>query len=595
MGFYRWLADLSTSILFIVGYITYYNQIWHTAMSHTGVSPTKRRQRLSFLMLFIALVLQFALWVDPNNYRIYENIQLFVLVFPLLDDHVTRSAYLLRCGALLTFWVFNHLGSSLAPLLVGVAVAVLTMAIIYRWQTICHYNLAANSATVLVISTAYWITSIRTLTLTTLGLVATFMLINLFNYFYWLSLYHQDRQHDRLEQRANFDALTNAKTYALFRRDIQHYIGQAHQNQMPLTLAMLDIDHFKTINDRYGHLAGNTILTAVLARLKQSLRAHPNVTYQVYRTGGEEFNLIFPNQTPDVILPILKDCWQSIRRTPFTVGDDDIAVTLSAGLTGFKRLTDTVDTLYKRVDDNLYQSKHRGRDTITQDGHTLWQSDRPMTNFLWALVAQPIVDLDHQVSLGTEVSTQHFNNAAKRWQLLPQSILSSHVFMSFLMTSLRHTNTDQVVVYMPTSRFIDPAITAETVQVITDHAWITEVVVLFRLDPTHLTEIQQAIPRYHQAHLKLTILVDDATAALTDLPPFLSKVDGITYRLCHDEHGAAKASQQALLALKQLADRHHVYLTLKNMQTTKDLALAQSIDVHIGQGTFFTHRLLPEL
>lgn len=109
MGFFRWLADLSTSILFIVGYITYYNQIWHTAMNHTGVSPTKRRQRLSFLMLFIAIVLQFALWVDPSNYRIYENIQLFVLVFPLLDDHVTRSGYLFRCGALLAFWVFNHL------------------------------------------------------------------------------------------------------------------------------------------------------------------------------------------------------------------------------------------------------------------------------------------------------------------------------------------------------------------------------------------------------------------------------------------------------------------------------------------------------
>lgn len=79
MEFYRWLADLSTSVLFIVGYITYYNQIWHTAMNRETVSLIKRRQRLTFLMLFIALVLQFALWVDPNNYRIYENIQLFVL------------------------------------------------------------------------------------------------------------------------------------------------------------------------------------------------------------------------------------------------------------------------------------------------------------------------------------------------------------------------------------------------------------------------------------------------------------------------------------------------------------------------------------
>ena len=595
MEFYRWLADLSTSVLFIVGYITYYNQIWHTAMNRETVSLIKRRQRLTFLMLFIALVLQFALWVDPNNYRIYENIQLFVLVFPLLDDHVTRAGYFIRCLFLLTFWLVNHLGSPLMPLLLGVGVALIMMAVIYRWQPICHYNVAANSASALVISNAYWITSIRTLTVTTLGLVATFMLINLFNYFYWRSLYQQDRAHDQLEQRANFDALTNAKTYALFRRDIQHYISQAQQNQTPLTLAMLDIDHFKTINDRYGHLAGNTILTAVLARLNQSLTTHPNITYQVYRTGGEEFNLIFPGQTPDTILPILKDCWQTIRRTPFTVDQDKIAVTLSAGLTGFKRLTDTADTLYKRVDDNLYQSKHRGRDTITQDGHTLWQSDRPITNFLWALVAQPIVDLDHQTNIGTEVSTQHFNNQAKRWQLLPQSILSSQVFMSFLLTSLRHTNTDQVVIYMPTSRFIDPAITAEIDRSVTKNDWIKEVVVLFRLDKAHLNEIQQAIPRYHRAHLKLTILVDDAATALDDLPPFLAAVDGITYRLCHDDHGIAKTSQQALLALKQLADQHHVHLTLKNMQTTKDLALAQSIDIHIGQGTFFTHRLLPEL
>lgn len=595
MEFYRWLADLSTSVLFIVGYITYYNQIWHTAMNRETVSLIKRRQRLTFLMLFIALVLQFALWVDPNNYRIYENIQLFVLVFPLLDDHVTRAGYFIRCLFLLVFWVVNHLGSPLTPLLLGVGVALIMMVVIYRWQPICHYNVAANSAAALVISNAYWITSIRTLTVTTLGLVATFMLINLFNYFYWRSLYQQDRAHDQLEQRANFDALTNAKTYALFRRDIQHYISQAQQNQTPLTLAMLDIDHFKTINDRYGHLAGNTILTAVLARLNQSLTTHPNITYQVYRTGGEEFNLIFPGQTPDTILPILKDCWQAIRRTPFTVDQDHIAVTLSAGLTGFKRLTDTADTLYKRVDDNLYQSKHRGRDTITQDGHTLWQSDRPITNFLWALVAQPIVDLDHQTNIGTEVSTQHFNNQAKRWQLLPQSILSSQVFMSFLLTSLHHTNTDQVVIYMPTSRFIDPAITAEIGRSVTDNDWIKEVVVLFRLDRAHLNEIQQAIPRYHQAHLKLTILVDDAVTALDDLPPFLAAVDGITYRLCHNDHGTAKISQQALLALKQLADQHHVHLTLKNMQTTKDLALAQSIDIHIGQGTFFTHRLLPEL
>jgi diguanylate cyclase len=124
-----------------------------------------------------------------------------------------------------------------------------------------------------------------------------------------------------------------------------------------LAIALLDIDHFKQLNDRYGHAAGDRVLQQVAAHLENELRVRG--TDLVWRHGGEEFGVAFVGAGREAVLKKLG----GRVNVPVEVNGENIIVTLSGGVAEFRPGEDINETL-ERADQALYKAKRAGRDRI---------------------------------------------------------------------------------------------------------------------------------------------------------------------------------------------------------------------------------------
>ena len=165
-----------------------------------------------------------------------------------------------------------------------------------------------------------------------------------------------------LEGKLRLLATTDALTGLLNRRSFMERLGQevarAQRHGQTPTLLMLDIDHFKKINDNYGHPAGDAVLVHLGQLLKASLR---NVDL-IGRLGGEEFGLVLVDTNAEMAMPVIERLLEHMRQTTVTLADaTNIKFTASVGSTEIL-WGDTVDTAIQRADEALYSAKHGGRD-----------------------------------------------------------------------------------------------------------------------------------------------------------------------------------------------------------------------------------------
>lgn len=176
-----------------------------------------------------------------------------------------------------------------------------------------------------------------------------------------LALENVDRQAE-LEERARFDSLTNVFNHGYFLEVLKNQAEESLSSNRPLSLIMLDVDYFKTYNDNYGHLAGDTILTL----LCKTIRDHIKSADAVGRWGGEEFTISLPNTSATHAKIVAKRIGKSMRELTITDRDGEIipAPTVSQGIAFFPEETDNIFTLIDLADQRLYAAKNRGRDQI---------------------------------------------------------------------------------------------------------------------------------------------------------------------------------------------------------------------------------------
>lgn len=160
-------------------------------------------------------------------------------------------------------------------------------------------------------------------------------------------------------QRAMTDVLTQLPNREAWqeRLDIEYQRWRRYQN--PLTLAVLDIDFFKRVNDSYGHKAGDRVLQLVAKALRDRLRQ----TDFIARFGGEEFVLLFPETSTDAARDVLDGLRGHIKTLPFHFRGEPVSVAFSAGVAGFES-GDETDEVFDRADRSLYQAKEAGRDQV---------------------------------------------------------------------------------------------------------------------------------------------------------------------------------------------------------------------------------------
>lgn len=155
---------------------------------------------------------------------------------------------------------------------------------------------------------------------------------------------------------ARTDALTTLANRRAFDDEMRSQLLQFEQHSVPAAVLMLDIDHFKKLNDAHGHLVGDDILVAVSKSIQQHIRSEDFAA----RYGGEEFAVIFPRTTAEQALPIAERVRDSIAGAVSQITDQPIRVTVSGGLAQLMP-NDTLKSWLNRADQALYFSKNSGR------------------------------------------------------------------------------------------------------------------------------------------------------------------------------------------------------------------------------------------
>ena len=140
-------------------------------------------------------------------------------------------------------------------------------------------------------------------------------------------------------------------------------MAMASSAQSPLTVAVIDLDHFKSINDRCGHAAGDKVLKQFALVCREAIRDSDIFG----RWGGEEFLLVMPGATLDVALIALERLRAQALRIELPATGAGLRVGLSAGLASFEANVNTLDELIARADAALYRAKHEGRDLVRLD------------------------------------------------------------------------------------------------------------------------------------------------------------------------------------------------------------------------------------
>lgn len=172
-------------------------------------------------------------------------------------------------------------------------------------------------------------------------------------------LLSHDRLIDRLEKLADIDELTGVLRRRTFLSRAAAEMQGARREGSPLALVLLDIDHFKSVNDTYGHAAGDTVLEQFARTLALGIRA----TDLVGRVGGEEFAILCRNTTLAQAAALMERLRQSVAEQPTLIDGRDIFSTFSAGVAAM-RPEDTLANLMARADAVQYAAKAAGRDRI---------------------------------------------------------------------------------------------------------------------------------------------------------------------------------------------------------------------------------------
>jgi diguanylate cyclase (GGDEF)-like protein len=166
-------------------------------------------------------------------------------------------------------------------------------------------------------------------------------------------LTHQSR---RLESLIYGDELTGIFNRRFLLTQLGALVSGARRHERPLSVVMLDIDHFKSVNDEHGHAAGDAVLSAVAGVMRDRLRAED----WVGRLGGEEFLALLPDDDAAGAATVAETLRAAIERLVVPYEDLDMRVTASVGWATLEP-GEGPDELLRRVDDALYAAKHSGR------------------------------------------------------------------------------------------------------------------------------------------------------------------------------------------------------------------------------------------
>ncbi len=171
---------------------------------------------------------------------------------------------------------------------------------------------------------------------------------------------HKHRADNYLREQANQDALTGLYNRRFLNEALPREFERAQRNNSGLSLAMLDIDMLKSVNDTYGHEAGDQMIRRVAEIVQLSLRKSDLVC----RYGGDEIAIVLPDSPLSNAIQKMESILAQISTTPLRVGDTEMTVTVSIGVAAMSEHTHDAYELLHAADQALYRSKQSGRNSL---------------------------------------------------------------------------------------------------------------------------------------------------------------------------------------------------------------------------------------
>lgn len=173
--------------------------------------------------------------------------------------------------------------------------------------------------------------------------------------------------HEQLRQLAMFDGLTSLCNHRSFQSELDQILKRARRAERPTALILLDIDHFKSINDSYGHPFGDQVLKGVAGALSDSMREVDLVA----RYGGEEFAIALEDSSIEDAKIAAERARTAVEDLSFNCKGEDVKVTISLGVALFPSDSTEKAELIDRADQSLYEAKRRGRNQVR-----IWSESR---------------------------------------------------------------------------------------------------------------------------------------------------------------------------------------------------------------------------
>jgi two-component system, cell cycle response regulator len=170
----------------------------------------------------------------------------------------------------------------------------------------------------------------------------------------------ENAYHEEIYRLTTVDGLTQIFNKRYFMEVLEREISRAHRYGRELSLIMFDIDHFKQVNDTFGHLAGDHVLKHLASVIKSRIRREDIMA----RYGGEEFAIILPEIDGNNARHLAEKIRRLIEKTVFKFENTEIPVTISIGVSISHSDAETPEELIKSVDEKLYEAKRKGRNCV---------------------------------------------------------------------------------------------------------------------------------------------------------------------------------------------------------------------------------------
>ena len=301
---------------------------------------------LAFAELGMACYSVFIFWAIGNTRHLERWILAFILpfcitmMFALTSPRATTTVF----AWVLLIPILSHLlmGRRLGLLVSAVFMGTAAMIFFFKYhdapemmQPLPIANMGLMSLTILAFSHIYEIT--------------------------------REQSESRLLKMAQTDALTGLANRARLSDVFEQERKRSLRNGMPLSMLVLDLDHFKEVNDQHGHEAGDLALRHVASTLRDSLRATDLAT----RLGGEEFAILLTNTTADQAHRVADKIRNAIASHPVPYQDQTIRLTISGGIAQFGPDGADLRSLIGRADQYLYHAKDSGRNRIVSSNDAL--------------------------------------------------------------------------------------------------------------------------------------------------------------------------------------------------------------------------------